>query len=162
METNNINHPSPLTVNGLKLTSFGELIHVCAAANHLKLVRAFKGDDLLATIIQGIKKGPLSFFRFKQIIEALEFDTALTKTAKHPVMNVRTKSGDISPPGFVEIRQYCILHNAEYGLWDEMEAIRVEIKQKMEKQAKEDARRRAVIKEETFDRDFPALPGKKP
>ena len=43
-----------------------------------------------------------------------------------------------------------------------MEAIRVEIKQKMEKQAKEDARRKAVVKEQTLDEDFPALPGKKP
>ena len=158
---NNIHQPTPLTVNGLRITSIAELIHIYAAANTLKLVRPFKSDDLRATIIEGIKKGPLKFVHFKQIVEALDFDTALTKTAKHHVMYVRVKSGDSFPPGFTEIRQYCMMHNAEYGLWDEMEAIRVEINQKMEKQAKEDARRKAVVKEETFDRDFPALPGKK-
>ena len=159
---NNINRPTPLSVNGLQIAHFEDLIHVYAAANNLQLSRDFKGDDLRATIIQGIKKAPLKFCNFKQMIEELDMDTALTKTAKHHVMYVRIKSGDTFPPGFTEIRQYCILHNAEYGLWDEMEAIRVEIKQKMEKQAKEDARRKAVVKEETFDRDFPALPGRKP
>jgi hypothetical protein len=31
----------------------------------------------------------------------------------------------------------------------------------MDKQAKEDAARKAVVKKETLDLDFPALPGKK-
>jgi hypothetical protein len=160
MANNNINYPTPLSVNGLQLTSFDDVISVYKAANDLKLNRAFKGDDLRATIIQGIKKGPLKFRRFVQIIEELEFDTALTKSAKHHVMYGKIKGGDLSPPEYIEIRQYCILHNDTYGLWDEMESIRVDILQKMDKQAKEDAARKAVVKQGTLDQDFPALPSK--
>jgi hypothetical protein len=43
---NNIMRPTPLTVNGLKITSFDQLINIYCTARAMDLVFAFKDKDL--------------------------------------------------------------------------------------------------------------------
>ena len=161
MVNNDIHRPTPLTVEGLRLSSFDDLVAMYKMAESLWLHRGFKGNDLRAKIIEGIKEAPLSFRRFVQIIEELHFDTGLTRMAKHHVMYGQVKGGRLATPEIEEIRQYCLLHNSTKRLWTEMEAIRVDIRQKMENQTRRNAEQKAVVKRSTFNPDFPALPTKK-
>ena len=161
MANNDIHRPTPLTVEGLRLSSFDDLLAMYKMAESLWLHRGFKGNDFRAKIIEGIKEAPLSFRRFVQIIEELHFDTGLTRMAKHHVMYGQVKGGRLATPEIEEIRQYCLLHNSTKRLWTEMEAIRVDIRQKMENQTRRNAEQKAVVRRSTFNRDFSALPTKK-
>ena len=167
MVNNNIVNPTPLSVESLKITSFDELVTIHRMSKALDLNFKFRDDDIRNTIVEGIKKKPLSFYRFKQLIEELDFDAGLMKLAKHNVMCGAVKGKEHRSPEFVEIRQYCMLHNAQYQLWDQMEAVRVEIIQKMEATDRKRKKGRAGNKEAgavlqvADEEDFPALPGMK-
>jgi hypothetical protein len=84
---------------------------------------------------------------------------------KNHVMYGQVKGGERASPEFVETRQYCMLHDAQYGLWSEMEAIRVNIIQKMKAEDKKRRKRQEHVEghvvQTNFDDKFPALPSKK-
>lgn len=166
MVNQNIMRPVPLSVNNLEVSSFDELIAVYRTVQHLDLKWAFKGTtDLRDTICQKVKKGPMKFKWFESIIEQLGFDAGLAKLVKNHVMYGEVKGGDLVSPEFYKIRQYSIWHNDEYGLWDELIAIREGIRETMD--ADEEVRKLGKAKakgkaweSEDYGKDFPSLPDK--
>lgn len=159
MVNNDIAKPTPLTVEGLKITSFDELLTIFRIGYDLRLTSSFRGEDIRNTIVEGIKKRPLRFKRFQQVIETLYFDAGLVKLVKNHVVWGEVKGGPFASDEFYMIRQYAIMHEAQYGLWSELEAIRIDVEQRI-KAANEESKK-APNGKESYSVAFPPLPGKK-
>ena len=61
------------------------------------------------------------------IVEQLDFDTGLVKTAKHTVMYRKTKGAGWVPPEMDKIESWC----KQQGFWKEMVEIEKDVKQKL-------------------------------
>ena len=152
-----INKPTPLTAIALKLESTDELINAYFTANALQLDPTFRGDNIRGCMIKAIKSSPLSFAHFKRLTEEAWIDKGLISKVNNHVMHCRVY-GDYGArgedPEYVKIRQYAMHHEAQYGLWSELEAIRTHIKDVQEEKQEKAAEAR-------YEKEFPALPSKK-
>ena len=70
------------------------------------------------------------------IVEQLDFDTGLVKTAKHTVMYRKTKGAGWVLPEMDKIEAWC----KQQGFWREMVEIEAEVKQKLAAQQAADTK----------------------
>ena len=125
---NNVSKPEPLTVDILGLEAFDECVWVYKTAHGFGLRREHRGNNIRDEIYDYIKQSALRFDEFAMIVEQLDFDTGIVKTAKHMIMYREVQGGVHRAPEINKIMDYC----KHVGIWEEMLAIKKEIESKRE------------------------------
>ncbi|KAK0262777.1 hypothetical protein LTS09_002752 [Friedmanniomyces endolithicus] len=128
IETNSIKDPQQLTLAGLDIEYFDDVILTYAATYVLRLKRELRGDDVRNAIHSYIHQGNLTCDEFVAIVEWLAFDRGLVRTAVHQTMFRACKGGIFVPKEMDLIEAYA----KEVGMWEGMQQVGVEIWAKME------------------------------
>ncbi|KAK0258591.1 hypothetical protein B0A54_06149 [Friedmanniomyces endolithicus] len=128
IETNSIKDPQQLTLAGLDIEYFDDVILTYAATYVLRLKRELRGDDVRSAIHGYIHQGNLTCDEFVAIVGWLAFDRGLVKTAVHQTMFRVCKGGIAVPKEMDLIEAYA----KQVGIWEEMQQVGVEIWAKME------------------------------
>ncbi|KAK3117719.1 hypothetical protein LTR53_000648 [Teratosphaeriaceae sp. CCFEE 6253] len=134
MEANDTSDPTQLTLAGLHLEHFDEIVYTYATAYAFRLKRELRGDDLRNAIYDYMHQGNLRHDEFAMIVEWLAFDGGLVKTAIHEAMFRCCKGDRYVPPDMAKIKAYA----KRVGLWEEMSQVRQEIKAKMDEKDRHD------------------------
>ncbi|KAK5675260.1 hypothetical protein LTS10_012021 [Elasticomyces elasticus] len=135
IETNDIEEPKQMTLAGLKLERFDDIVLTYATGYAMRLKRDLRGDDLRNALYDYLHQGSLTHDEFAMLVEWLPFDGGLIKTAMHQAMFRSCKGGTFVPSDMAKIEEYA----KRVGMWDEMLAAKAEIKAKMEERDRRDA-----------------------
>ncbi|KAK3643746.1 hypothetical protein LTR56_010052 [Elasticomyces elasticus] len=135
IETNDIQEPKQMTLAGLKLERFDDIVLTYATGYAMRLKRDLRGDDLRNALYDYLHQGSLTHDEFAMLVEWLPFDGGLIKTAVHQAMFRGCKGGTFVPPDMAKIEEYA----KRVGMWEEMLAAKVEIRAKMDERDRRDA-----------------------
>ena len=116
IDTNSVKEPKQLTVAGLGLEQFDEVVQMYAAGYAFRLKRELSGDDLRNAVYEYMHQGSLTAAEFAMIAELLTFDGGLIKTTVHEIMFRYNKGGNYTPPDMANIEAYA----KRTGMWEEM------------------------------------------
>ncbi|EMC90871.1 hypothetical protein BAUCODRAFT_152854 [Baudoinia panamericana UAMH 10762] len=137
------NNPKHLSLKGLGIEEFNDVVFTYATAYAFKLKREYRGDDLRNAIYDYMHQGSLTWQEFSMIEELLGWDGGLVKTARHEVIFRWCKGGTYIPPDMEKILEYA----EKAGFKDELMRIKVEMQKGMRARDERDARKAKVLRE---------------
>ena len=114
-----------MSVDAIPVDGFDEAVYIYKTAHFLGIARSIRSDSFPDHIHSYVKSAPLRADEFAMIVEVLDFDFGMGKTAMHGTVYRCLKDGPQAVPDMAGIKKYC----QENGMWQNMLATEAQVEE---------------------------------